>query len=55
MAIDDQIENEKKNCNMILIEELQKFHPHHQAKLVSVNMLLVRKYCHLIKTNNRTR
>ena len=40
-----------KNYNMMLIEELQKYLPYHQAKLISMNMLQVKKYCHLI--NNK--
>ena len=28
---------EMKNCNMILIEKLQKYQPYHQAKLISIS------------------
>ena len=38
-----------KNCNMILIEKLQKYQSYQQAKLTSMNILLVKKYYHLIK------
>ena len=41
MAIDDQIED---NYNMILIEKVKKYQLYHQAKLASVNILLVKKY-----------
>ena len=41
MAIDDQIED---NYNMILIEKVKKYQLYHQAKLTSVNILLVKKY-----------
>ena len=27
-----------KNCNMILIEKLQKYQPYHQAKLISMSI-----------------
>ena len=48
MATDDQI-RDKKNCNMILIEKLQKYQPHHQEKLISMNILQVKKHYLLIK------
>ena len=41
MTTDDQIRDE--NYNMILIEKLQKYQPYRQAKLTSMNMLLVQK------------
>ena len=47
MTIDDQIKDEK--YNMILIEKLQKYQSHHQAKLINMNMLLMKKYFLLIK------
>ena len=28
-----------KNYNVILIEQLQKYRPYHQAKLISINIL----------------
>ena len=40
-----------KNSNRILIETLQKYQLYHQAKLISTNILLVKKYCLLI--NNK--
>ena len=40
---------EIKNCNMILIEKLQKHQPYHQANLISMNIFQVKKYCLLIK------
>ena len=47
MATDDQITD--KNYNMILTEKLQKYQPYHQTKLVSMNILLAKKYYHIIK------
>ena len=47
MTIDDQIKDEK--YNIMLTEKLQKYLPYHQAKLLSVNILQVKKYCLLIK------
>ena len=46
MTTDDQIRN--KNYGMILIEKLQKYQPYHQAKLISMNILQVKKYYLLI-------
>ena len=42
MTLEDQIRDE--NYNMILIERLQKYQLYHQAKLVSMNILLVKIY-----------
>ena len=47
MTTNDQIKDE--TYNMILIEKLQKYQPYHQAKLISMNILQVKKYYHLIK------
>ena len=47
MTIDEQ--TEMKNYSMILIEKLQKYQPYHQTKLISINILQVKKYCLLIK------
>ena len=38
-----------KNYNMILIEKLKKCQPDNQAKVISVNILQVKKYFLLIK------
>ena len=38
-----------KNYNMILTETLKKCQPDNQAKLISVNILQVKKYYLLIK------
>ena len=38
-----------KNYSMILVEKLQKYQPYNQAKLISMNILQVNKYCLLIK------
>ena len=46
MAINDQIRDE--NYNMILTEKLPKYQFYHQAELISMNILLVKKYYHLI-------
>ena len=51
MTIDEQIRDAK---NMMLIEKQQKYQPYHQAKLISMNILQVKKYYLLSKTNNRT-
>ena len=42
MTTNDQIKDE--TYNMILIEKLQKYRPYHQAKLISMNILQVKKY-----------
>ena len=47
MTIDDQIKDEI--YNMILIEKLQQYQLYHQAKLISMNILQVKKYYLLIK------
>ena len=47
MITDDQIRG--NNYNTTLIEKLLKYQPYHQAKLISMNILLVKKYYHLIK------
>ena len=49
MTIEDQITDE--NYNIILIEKQQKYQLYHQVKLISMNILLVKRYCHLI--NNK--
>ena len=40
---------EMKSCSMILTEKLAKYQLYHQTKLVSMNILLVKKYYHIIK------
>ena len=45
-----KIRLEMKNNNMILIERLQKYHLYHQGILISMNILLVKRYCHLINS-----
>ena len=50
MIVDDQI-RDKKNYNMILIEKQLKYQPHHQAKLINMNITLVKKYYYPI--NNK--
>ena len=39
---------EMKNCDMILIEQQQKYQLYHQVKFININILLVKIYCHLI-------
>ena len=51
MTIDDQIRD--KNYIMILIKKPQKHQPYHQAKLISMNILRVNKYCLLIKKKRK--
>ena len=46
MTIDDQIKDEKIQYD---IENLQKYQPYHQAKLISMNIVQVKKYYLLIK------
>ena len=46
MTIEDQIKDEK-----LLTERLKKYQLYHQVKLISMNILLVRRYYHLI--NNK--
>ena len=38
-----------KNCNTILTEKQQKYQRCNQVKLVNMNILQVKKYCHLIE------
>ena len=33
-----------KKCKMILIEKLQKYQPYHQATLLSMNILQMKKH-----------
>ena len=47
MTINDRIMDE--NYNMILTEKLQKYQLYHLEKLINMNILQVKKYCHLIK------
>ena len=48
MTIQDQIRDKK--YNMILKEKLQKYQLYHQVKLISMNILQVKKYYLLIKS-----
>ena len=41
---------EVRKYNMTLIERPQKYHLYHQAKLISMNILLVKKYYLLINS-----
>ena len=40
---------EMKSYNMILIERMKRYQPYHQAKLISINILMVKK---IIKTTS---
>ena len=56
MTIGDQIEDEKLQYDNNR-EAAKIYHPYHQAKLTSMNILLETKYYHLIlpsKTYNKT-
>ena len=46
-----EIRIEMKNYNIILIERLQKYQLYHQAKSTNMNILLVKKYCHILNSN----
>ena len=46
MTIEDQIRDEKLQYD--IIERLQIYQPYNQAKLIRMNILLVKKYCPLI-------
>ena len=41
---------EMKNVNTILIEKQQKYRLYHQVKLITINILQMKKYYLLIKT-----
>ena len=45
MAIEDQIRDEKLQYD--INRELQKYQLYHHAILTNMNILLVKKYCHL--------
>ena len=47
MTIDDQIDDEKLQYD--INRETAKYQPYLRAKLTSTNILLVKKYYHLIK------
>ena len=47
MTIEEQLRDKKYN-NMTLIEKLRKYRLYHLSKLISMNILLVKKYCLLI-------
>ena len=46
MAINDQIRDKK--YNMMSTEKQLKYQLYHQAKMISMNIVLVKKYYHLI-------
>ena len=51
MAINDQIRDEKLQYDINMIKLMQKplkYQLYHQAKLISMNILLIKKYYHLI-------
>ena len=39
---------EMKKCNLISAEKEQKYEHYNQVKLVNINSLQARKYCHLL-------
>ena len=47
MTIDDKIKDEKLQYG--LTEKQQKYQCYLHVKLINVNILQVKKYCHLIK------
>ena len=47
MAIEDKIRHEKLQYD--ITEKLQEYQHDHQAKLINMNILQVKKYYHLIK------
>ena len=52
MTIDDQIEDEKMQCD--INRKAAKMSVLSSYKLISLSILLVKKYYYLLKTNNRT-
>ena len=48
MTIEDQIKDKK--LQITLIERLQKYQLYHQVKLISINILMVKKYYHLVNS-----
>ena len=48
MTIKDQIRDEKLQYD--IIERLQKYQLYHQGKLISMSILLVKRYCNLINS-----
>ena len=48
MTIEDQIRDEKLQYD--INREAAKYQLHHQVKLISMNILLVKRYCHLINS-----
>ena len=47
MTIDDKIKDE--NLQYDINREPQKYRHYHLEKLINMNILQVKKYCHLIK------
>ena len=47
MTIDDKIKNE--NLQYDINREAAKYQHYHQVKLINMNILQAKKYCHLIK------
>ena len=48
MTIEDQIRDEKLQFD--INREAGKYQLYHQAKLINMNTLLVKKYCHLVNS-----
>ena len=49
MTIDDKIRDEKLQYNINREEKHQKYQHYHKVKLINMNSLQMKKYCHLIK------
>ena len=49
-SLQSTIRLQMKKYNTILIEKLPKYQPYHQTKLINMNILLVKKSYHLIKS-----
>ena len=50
LIIQLMIRLEMKNYNTILTEKPQKCQHYHHVKLINMNVLQAKKYCHLIKS-----
>ena len=53
MRIDDKIKDEKLQYD--INRETAKYQRYHLEKLINMNILKVKKYCHLIKTEQQNK
>ena len=53
MRIDDKIKDEKLQYD--INRETAKYQRYHLEKLINMNILQVKKYCHLIKTEQQNK